>query len=85
MLYSGVYSLITADFLQMTVVRVGNIIGAADGMGSRRTIHLALTLSLAFGYGACRAVSTVGFLAGFCNQKERAYYLFVIDTFGACQ
>jgi len=65
MLHSDVDHLIAAGLLQVTVARVGHIIGAADGIGSQWTIFWTLTLSLAFGHYARPAVRAVSLLTNF--------------------
>lgn len=66
MLHPGVFPLLTADLSQVAVVRVGYVVGTADGIGSQRAIRGTLTQRFAaFGHDARRAPSAVGLLAGF--------------------
>ncbi|KYN14852.1 hypothetical protein ALC57_12961, partial [Trachymyrmex cornetzi] len=55
-LHPDVLSVLAAGLPQVTMVRVGHVVGAADGIGSQRTIRRALTQTFAvFGHDARRA------------------------------
>lgn len=56
---------LAAGLLQVTMGRVGHVVGAADGIGSHGTIRGALTQTLAVLNDARRAPGAIGLLAGF--------------------
>jgi len=43
MLHPDILSVLAAGLPQVTMVRIGHVVGAADGIGSQRTIRRALT------------------------------------------
>lgn len=66
MLHPGVLPVLAAVLPQVTIARVGHVVGAADGIGSQRTVRRALTQAFAiFGHDARRAPSAIGLLAWF--------------------
>lgn len=66
MLHSDVLLVLAAGLPQMTIVRVGHVVGAADGIGSQGTLGRALTHTLTlFGHDARRAPGTIRLLTGF--------------------
>lgn len=66
MLHSDVLLVLAAGLPQVTIVGVGHVVGAADGIGSQRTLLRALTHSRAlFGHDARRAPGAIRLLAGF--------------------
>ena len=65
-LHPDILSVLATGLPQVTMVRVGHVVGAADGIGSQRTIRRALTQTFAvFGNDARRAPGAVDLLAGF--------------------
>lgn len=54
-----------AVLLQVTIGRIGHVVGAANGIGSQGTIRGALTQTLAVLNDARRAPGAIGLLAGF--------------------
>lgn len=65
MLHSDVLLVLAAGLLQMTMVRVGHVVGAADRVGSQGTLCRALTHGLAFFGHAHRVPGAISFLTGF--------------------